>query len=123
MVKWRHKTDVSMDDNFIQDLKDPILDQDALTKKYFDDNQVSISFGTVGQVPIINLTGDDFDYSDGLNINGDFSNYNSLIPDIGVEQTSDKRGYGNDYITDKSLNYVTIGSGANSVKGAIRNNS
>ena len=69
-------------------------------------------------LPIVGgiITGD-------LNVNGSLSNYNSSIPDIGIETTSDIRGYGLDYVTDKSLNYVTLGSGANDVKGAMRNNS
>jgi len=41
MSKWTHKTIVSMDSNFIQDVANPSLDQDAATKKYVDDNSAS----------------------------------------------------------------------------------
>lgn len=44
-------------------------------------------------------------------------------PDMGMPPgmvENARTGYGVDYIADKSLNYVTIGSGANSVNGAFR---
>ena len=41
-------------------------------------------------------------------------------PDIGWAQNSSRIGYGEDYITDKTLNYVKIGGGANNEEGAIR---
>lgn len=36
---------------------------------------------------------------------------------------SDKLGYGSDYISDKSINYCTVGSGGDDEEGAIRLNS
>ena len=41
-------------------------------------------------------------------------------PNMGKEQGESRQGYGEDYISDKTLNYVEIGSGANSTEGAIR---
>ena len=44
----------------------------------------------------------------------------SPLPDMGAYEDSARTGYGDTYITDKSLNYVTLGAGANSVTGAMR---
>jgi len=55
-----------------------------------------------------------------IHIDGDITNYTSQVIDIGYEQTSDKRGYGNDYISDKVINYCTIGGGADDDEGAVR---
>jgi len=56
-----------------------------------------------------------------LHVNGGpITNYNQDIPDIGVSQTSDFRGYGDDYIAEKTLAYTRIGSQAFDEEGAIR---
>ena len=57
-----------------------------------------------------------------LHVDGTFTNYNSKLPDIGKEQTSDLRGYGTDYITDKRLSHCLIGSSDRDVEGSIRLN-
>jgi len=57
---------------------------------------------------------------DGIHINGDFTNYNKNLPDIGQVQTSDARGYGNDYVSEKTLAYCRVGSNAFDQEGAIR---
>lgn len=57
---------------------------------------------------------------EGIHINGDFSNYNKNIPDIGAIQTSDVRGYGRDYIAEKTLAYCRIGASAFDEEGAVR---
>ena len=41
-------------------------------------------------------------------------------PDIGSEQNSGRRGYGNDYITDKTLVNSVLGGNARNETGAIR---
>ena len=48
------------------------------------------------------------------------TNYNSALQDMGVEKTSDVRGYGLAYITDKLLANVLIGSNARTENGGIR---
>lgn len=68
------------------------------------------------------ITGDT-ELQQDLHISGDFTNYNKDLPDIGVEQTSDKRGYGLDYVTDKLISNCTIGSNSDEVEGSIRTNS
>ena len=52
-----------------------------------------------------------------------FQNYNPDLTDIGKEQINDIRGYGTDYISKKLLSRVQVGSVADEVEGAIRNNS
>lgn len=49
-----------------------------------------------------------------------FGNYNPDLWDMGAEQTSDLRGYGNDYITDKSMNNVWVGANGRATSGGIR---
>ena len=51
-----------------------------------------------------------------------FQNYNPDLTDIGVEQINDVRGYGVDYISKKLLSRVQVGTVADEVEGAIRNN-
>jgi hypothetical protein len=63
---------------------------------------------------------DDQLHAENVHVNGDFSNYDSTNPDMGFSQNSDKRGYGNDYISEKDLNYCTIGFNDNTVDGNIR---
>ena len=55
-----------------------------------------------------------------LHVNGDFTNYNKNIPDIGQVQTSDARGYGLDYVSEKTLAYVRLSSAAFDEEGAVR---
>ena len=55
-----------------------------------------------------------------LHLNGDFTNYNKNLPDIGQVQTSDARGYGNDYVSEKTLAYCRIGASAFDEEGAVR---
>lgn len=55
-----------------------------------------------------------------LHLDGDFTNYNTQALDIGAVQDSDKRGYGDDYITDKRISHSTIGDNDQEVDGAIR---
>ena len=51
---------------------------------------------------------------------GIITNYNPAIPDMGVEQTSDLRGYGTDYITEKAITHSSIGYNDQTVNGGIR---
>jgi hypothetical protein len=46
--------------------------------------------------------------TDDLHVNGSFTNYNEDLPDMGYISTSDIRGYGANYITDKSLSNVKL---------------
>jgi hypothetical protein len=55
-----------------------------------------------------------------IQVNGTFSNYNSLLYDIGLNQNSDLRGYGLEYITDKTLNNVVIGSNGATSSGGLK---
>ena len=57
-----------------------------------------------------------------LLVTASFKNYNPDLTDIGFEQESDLRGYGNDYISKKLLSRVQIGTVADEVEGAVRNN-
>jgi len=59
---------------------------------------------------------------DGTNMpfTGIITNYNPAIPDMGVEQTSDLRGYGLDYVTEKSLTFCKIGYNDLELIGNIR---
>jgi len=56
----------------------------------------------------------------GLHVNGDFTNYNKNLPDIGQVQTSDLRGYGSNYVSEKTLAYVRLSSAAFDEEGAVR---
>lgn len=58
--------------------------------------------------------------ADSFNVNGTFSNYNSLLFDMGYITNSDIRGYGTDYITDKTLNNIVIGSNGTASNGGVR---
>ena len=55
-------------------------------------------------------------------VTASFKNYNPDLTDIGMEQESDLRGYGSDYISKKLLSRVQIGTVADEVEGAVRNN-
>lgn len=57
---------------------------------------------------------------DDLNVNGTFTNYNKNLVDIGQVQTSDLRGYGNNYVSEKTLAYVRLSSAAFDEEGAVR---
>jgi hypothetical protein len=59
---------------------------------------------------------------DGSNmpITGKISNYNPEIPDMGYIETSDLRGYGEDYIADKAITHSSIGYNTNTIDGGIR---
>jgi hypothetical protein len=56
----------------------------------------------------------------GLTVTGDIKNYNESSPDIGLKQDNDLRGYGNDYISNKTIAYSRISSAAFDEEGAIR---
>jgi hypothetical protein len=66
-----------------------------------------------------NITTNGIEVED-LHVNGDFTNYNKNLPDIGTIQTSDVRGYGLDYISEKTLAYCRIGASAFDEEGAVR---
>ena len=66
-----------------------------------------------------NTTTDDIEVG-GLHVNGDFTNYNKNATDIGQVQTSDARGYGLDYVSEKTLAYCRIGASAFDEEGAVR---
>lgn len=55
-----------------------------------------------------------------LTVIGEFKNYNEAIPDIGLKQDNDLRGYGNNYISNKTIAYSRISSAAFDEEGAIR---
>ena len=55
-----------------------------------------------------------------LTVIGGFKNYNEAIPDIGLKQDNDLRGYGNNYISNKTIAYSRISSAAFDEEGAIR---
>jgi len=56
----------------------------------------------------------------GLHVDGDFTNYNSLLTDMGVEQTSSRIGLSKDYITDKAIAHCKVGANDNTDEGSIR---
>lgn len=56
----------------------------------------------------------------GLTVTGTFKNYDEATPDIGVKQDSDLRGYGDKYISNKTIAYSRISSAAFNEEGAIR---
>jgi len=116
----------------------PVTPLQAATKQYVDDKTVE-SFPT-------SLTAGSVVFSDGSTLSQDndnlfwddvnkrielpnilitetFQNYNPDLTDIGVEQINDIRGYGVDYISKKLLSRVQVGTVADEVEGAIRNNS
>ena len=47
-------------------------------------------------------------------------NYNPAIPDIGAEQYNDTKGYGINYVSNKTLAYCRISSSALNEEGAVR---
>lgn len=53
-------------------------------------------------------------------ITNNFKNYNPDLTDMGLEKTSDLRGYANDYITDKSIANCNIGYNVLTVNGGFR---
>jgi hypothetical protein len=56
----------------------------------------------------------------GLTVITPIKNYNPNIPDIGAEQYNDTKGYGVDYVSDKTLAFCRIGSSAFNEEGAVR---
>ena len=66
-----------------------------------------------------NITTNGIEVED-LHVNGNFTNYNKNLPDIGQVQTSDARGYGLDYVAEKTLAYCRISSSAFDEEGAVR---
>jgi hypothetical protein len=63
----------------------------------------------------------DIETEDAL-IKGTFANYNPDIPDIGLEQTSDLRGYGEDYVTEKAITFCSVGYNDIEKDGNVRYN-
>ena len=57
---------------------------------------------------------------DGLTVTGTFKNYDEATPDIGAKQDNDLRGYGDKYISNKTIAYSRISSAAFNEEGAIR---
>jgi hypothetical protein len=66
----------------------------------------------------VNLTGDTM--TGDLHLDGDFTNYNSLLLDRGAIQTSDKRGYGDNYVSNKIIANSKIGRSGLEEDGGIR---
>lgn len=56
----------------------------------------------------------------GLTVTGTFKNYDEATPDIGAKQDNDLRGYGDKYISNKTIAYSRISSAAFDEEGAIR---
>ena len=56
----------------------------------------------------------------GLTVTGKFKNYDEATPDLGTKQDSDLRGYGDKYISNKTIAYSRISSAAFNEEGAIR---
>lgn len=56
----------------------------------------------------------------GLTVAGTFKNYDEATPDIGAKQDNDLRGYGDNYISNKTIAYSRISSAAFNEEGAIR---
>jgi hypothetical protein len=56
----------------------------------------------------------------GLTVTTPIKNYNPNIPDIGAKQDNDLRGYGDNYISNKTIAYSRISSAAFNEEGAIR---
>jgi hypothetical protein len=55
-----------------------------------------------------------------LFVKGTFANYNPDTPDMGVELTSDLRGYGEDYVTEKAITFCSVGYNDLTVEGGFR---
>ncbi len=56
----------------------------------------------------------------GLTVTTPIKNYNPNIPDIGAKQDNDLRGYGDGYISDKTLAFVRLSEQAKEEDGAVR---
>lgn len=56
----------------------------------------------------------------GLTVTTPIKNYNPNIPDIGAKQDNDLRGYGDGYISDKTLSFVRLSEQAKEEEGAVR---
>lgn len=57
---------------------------------------------------------------DGLTVTGAFKNYDETTPDIGAKQDNDLRGYGDGYVSDKTLAFVRLSEQAKEEEGAVR---
>jgi len=57
-----------------------------------------------------------------LHLNGDFTNHNANLPDMGAEDDSDIRGVHSEYITDKQICNCKIGSNAVAEQNSFRSN-
>ena len=57
---------------------------------------------------------------DGLTVTGAFKNYDEATPDIGAKQDNDLRGYGDGYVSDKTLAFVRLSEQAKEEEGAVR---
>jgi hypothetical protein len=55
-----------------------------------------------------------------LHLDGDITNYNAQLPDIGAVQNSDRRGYGLNYVTNKTLSNCLIGFQSMSENGGVK---
>lgn len=64
------------------------------------------------------VAGDTF--TGAVNVNGAFTNHDNANMDMGDLQTSDKRGYGLNYVTDKIIANCVLGNNARNENGAIR---
>lgn len=64
-------------------------------------------------------TTEDVELSNTL-IKGTFENYNPDINDMGLELTSDLRGYGSDYVTEKAITHCSIGYNDTTIDGGLR---
>jgi hypothetical protein len=56
----------------------------------------------------------------GLTVTTPIKNYNPNIPDIGAKQDNDLRGYGDGYISNKTIAYSRLSGAAFDEEGAIR---
>jgi hypothetical protein len=93
-------------------VKVPVKDIDLVNKKYVDDE--------IAAIPTPDLSA--YAKLDGSNqpFTGIIYNYNPNIPDIGLEQTSDLRGYDLDYVSDKALVHCSFGSNDTTIEGGFR---
>ncbi len=100
---------VSASHEIIKEVSSSFADTASYVNPLEQDVQITGSLEVSGSTQVGDLT-----------VIGEFKNYNEAIPDIGLKQDNDLRGYGNNYISNKTIAYSRISSAAFDEEGAIR---
>ena len=86
---------------------------DPYFETFFVTGDLDIGIGTETPISKLQVVGS-------LHVDGAWTNYNNALPDMGVISTSDLRGYGTDYISDKRMSNCLIGSNSRTENGGLR---